>query len=512
LTISPAYQQESIPAAPKPAGYANREFWLVICFLTFLYVLGIAIGNRRYVWFDELFTFNIAQAPSLQQLWYRELRFDCNPPTLYLQSRISMSIFGPTPFGLRFPSMMEFYLGSLAILLYVRRKAGIAFAAFAVLLLWAATPTLYYAVEARPYGFVLMAFACLLLSWDSAIREQPRRLALFGVAISTLALAAGHVFAVFTLFAFVLAEAMRFYRRRKPDYPLWASLFIPMLALLIYVPLMPSCGQIIFPIHATYNTIALFFEDAFGSPVISASLLAALLISQARSVGPATTTGFLKEEAALLGGLFLSPVLLNLFLMYRRGTFYNRYCLPTEVAIMVVLVILVAYRLRLNRRAAYAASIVLVLYLLKTQVWHMLRYPPPRNAAFLGAIHPDLPVVAGEGQVFIEMNRYENAGLLARLYFLKDAQASMQYSHTNFFQDFEAPDVMRKAGVPYAANVAPYATFVQQHRQFLFLGKPSEWVFLKLQASGASISYVGDYQGSMPYLDTTLYLVTMPSQ
>jgi hypothetical protein len=59
-----------------------------------------------------------------------------------------MSILGPTPFGLRFPSMVEFYAGSMVTLLYVKRKAGIAFAALAVLMLWAAGPPLYCAVEA----------------------------------------------------------------------------------------------------------------------------------------------------------------------------------------------------------------------------------------------------------------------------------------------------------------------------------------------------------------------------
>ena len=108
---------------------------------------------------------------------------------VYVLSRISMSIFGSTPFGLRFPSMLEFYFGSVAILLYVRRKAGLAFAAVAVLMLWAAAPTLYYAVEARPYALIFLSFACLLLAWDTAITPQPRRLALFGVAASTLALA-----------------------------------------------------------------------------------------------------------------------------------------------------------------------------------------------------------------------------------------------------------------------------------------------------------------------------------
>ena len=33
---------------------AQREFWLVLAALTALYIIAVAIGNRRYVWFDEL--------------------------------------------------------------------------------------------------------------------------------------------------------------------------------------------------------------------------------------------------------------------------------------------------------------------------------------------------------------------------------------------------------------------------------------------------------------------------
>ncbi len=245
-SVTPSTVETQLLASSSNRPPDKRELRLVLVALTILYIFAVAIGNRRYVWFDELFTLNIGRSPSLQQLWYR-LKFDCNPPAVYLLSRYSMAIFGPTPFGLRFPSMVEFYFGSIAILLYVRRKVGIAFAAFAVLLLWAAVPTLYYAVEARPYALIFLSFACLLLSWDTAIREQPRRLALFGVATSTLILVEAHVFAPFTLFAFVVAEFIRFLRRRKPDYPLWAALFVPMLGMLIYVPLILSCGGIVFP-------------------------------------------------------------------------------------------------------------------------------------------------------------------------------------------------------------------------------------------------------------------------
>ena len=58
----------------------------------------------------------------------------------------------------------------------------------------------------------------------------------------------------------------------------------------------------------------------------------------------------------------------------------------------------------------------------------------------------------------------------------------------NLFQDYAAPDVMKNAGFPVTANVAPYSSFVSQHRQFLLLGQPTEWVFQKLLHSGASVA------------------------
>jgi hypothetical protein len=488
----------------------KREFWLVLAALTAFYVALLAIGNRRYVWFDELFTFDFARSESLGQLWYRVQRFDCNPPTVYLLSRVSMSIFGPTPFGLRFPSMVEFYFGSVAILLYVRRKANLAFGVVAVLMVWAVAPSLYYAVEARPYALLFLAFACLLLSWDTAVKGPPRASAFFGISASTLALALAHVFAPFTLFAFVVAEVVRFRRRRIPDYPLWAALFVPMLSMLLYIPLIRSYGGIVFPALASYNTIVVFFEDTFGASIMGFVLLAALLVPL-REIPEEPLPRFSAEELALLGCMVSSPILLNLVLMHRHGMFYNRYGITSQVAILAALAIFIAYRLRLNRFAAYAAAIVLVLTILKLQVWHPLLYPDPVKTDALMSVRPNLPIVVGEGQVFMEMNQRENQSFLDRLYFLKDQQASLQYAHSNYFQDFEAPDVLQKAGFPFTANVVPYAGFVREHQQFLLLGNPRGWVFLKLRASGASISFFGDYGDAMPYMDRTLYLVRMPS-
>jgi hypothetical protein len=505
--------QQEIVIAPSSTEQrtGQKELWLVVAALTVLYLLVIAIGNRRYVWFDELLTFDIARSASLPQLWDRLVRFDCNPPATYVLSRISMAMVGPTPLGLRLPSMIEFYLGSMAVLVYVRRKAGTAFAAAAMLMVWAVGPTLYYAVEARPYALLFLSFACLLLSWDTAVKANRPLWTLAAVSLSTLGLASAHVFAPFTLFAFILAELIRFRRLRKPDYPLWAALLLPMLATLIYIPLIRLYGGVVFSFPANFNTLLLFFTDTFGPSVMAFVLLAVLLVPSHKPAQTAKAQ-FLPEETALFAWMFFVPVLLNFMLMHRHGMFYNRYCLPSQAAILVVLTIFLAHRLGFHRMAGYAAAAVLILAILKYQVWHPLRYPSPQRTGVLSSISPELPIVIGDGRAFFEMNHREAPGLLQRFYFLKDREAALHYAHTNYFQDFEAPGEMQKADFPLNANVEPYSSFVLGHHQFLLLDDPGGYVYSKLSASGASLVLLGDFSDAMPYVVEKLYAVTLPTR
>jgi hypothetical protein len=349
-----------------------------------------------------------------------------------------------------------------------------------------------------------------LLSWDVAVKANRPGWALLAVSISSLALAGSHVFAPFTLFAFILAEAVRFRRLRKPDYPLWAALLLPAMAMLLDIPLVRLYGGVIFGIHVSYNTLILFFAETFGAPIMAFVLLAIMLVPSPES--ERKHSPFLPEEAALFAWMFLTPVLLNFVLWHRHGVFYNRYGLPSQVAILTLLAVFLAYRAGMNRVAAYAACAVLILALLKNQFWHPLRFPSPQGIGVLASVDPGLPIVVGDGRSFFEMNHREPPGLMRRLYYLKDRQASLEYAQTNFFQDFEAPDDMQKAGFPLPANVASYSSFVGLHPQFLLLDGPTGWVLPKLRACGASVVFVQDYSDAMPYIGTALYSVTMPSK
>ena len=238
-------------------------------------------------------------------------------------------------------------------------------------------------------------------------------------------------------------------------------------------------------------------------------VLAALLAPQPtenREIHPA----FLPEDFVLLACLLLSPILVYLVLLYRQKAFYDRYGIASQAAMLAALAIFLAYRFRLSRVAAWAASIVLLFFLLRDQVWHVLLHPVASNAASMASVEPKLPIVVGEAMVFMEMNQHEEPSVASRLYFLKDAEASKQYTRSNFFDIFEAPDSMKAAGFPTPGSIEQYSTFVSQHRRFLLIAAPGEEVFIKLRQDGASIAYLDDYKGIKPYPVTVLYLVSMP--
>jgi hypothetical protein len=280
--------------------------------------------------------------------------------------------------------------------------------------------------------------------------------------------------------------------------------------MLIYIPLIRASEGVVFGNQPDFGTIGKFFLDTFSGPVTFFAVLAALMVPQTgknREQHPK----FLPEEFMLLTCLSLSPILVNLYMMHRQKGFFDRYCIASQVAILAALSIFLAYRFRLSRVAAWAASIVLVCFILKNQVLPALRNPVEANAAFLASVEPKLPIVIGSGMLFLEMNQHGEPAVVSRLYFLKDLEASMLYLHCNVFQTFEAPDDMKAAGFPIPGTIEQYSSFVGPHRQFLFIGSPAEWVFTKLRLDGASFAYLDDFNWAPLYRGAVVYLVTMPS-
>lgn len=530
------------------AAWRDAEFWVVLAALTVIYITALYFTGQRFVWFDELCTFDIARAPNLRVLMQWVLKYDNNPPTVYLLSRFSMWLLGPTPLGLRLPSMVEFYLASVGMLVYLRRKAGTAVGAFAVVLLWS-SGSFYYATEARVYALVFLSFSCLLLSWDSATHRRRRRLALACVALSTMVLLFSHVFASLCLLAFLVAELVRYRRRRKLDWPLYAALVLPMTLMLFYIPLIRVYhGLILWPqFHASPRMAARFYYHALDSVArgLFSVALVVMLLPRGSAIIESIRARFAREDLVLFGWMLLNPLLLNLILMTRKGDFFDRYTLASNVVLYGAIAVLFTVRLRFNRFQAYVAAALTLVLMAHMVNREWIKRPRQADPRMLTSLRPDLPIVVSNGSTWVEMNQHEPAGVVSRLYYIKDRTAAIKYDGTNYYYDFEALDDMQNAGFPFGGHVEAYSAFIAHHREFLIYADPYEWLPLKLRDDGAQfslllgfsgaradisgastqaleplsegtedvprISYPTPYIGaSSPYIAKHVYLVTMP--
>jgi hypothetical protein len=510
----------SLPVSTRPVGQKSEvrtrsessyELWTVLAALTLLYVVAVLQANRRFVWFDELFTLDLAKAKTIPLLFQLIRKFDFQPPAGYLLSRFSMDLFGQSPFGLRFPSMLEFYVGSMALFFFARRKAGIPYAAAAVLLLWSGM-IFQYATEARPYALLMMSFSTLLFCWDIATTSEKRRLALWGAALSNLVMLSAHVLAPVSLFPFLAAEVVRFSRTRKPDFALWAALLVPAVAMALYIPFLHGYGTLYFPpaYQASLGRIVFFYFDTIKlvSLALFLAVFAALIVPQTKPWSGSTCC-WRAEEVVLFGIILLNPTLLNLALMRTHGAFWARYAITTWAAIYIGVAILLGLRLNRQRYAGYAAAAVLLVFCVRTDVLLPSVTPTVKDASAIAGVRPNLPLVDAGGVTFFEMNHYEKPDFLTRLYYLKDRSAAMSYTHTNLFEDRGFGDGM-KPYFPISAGISSYADFVREHREFLVLGTygaPEEWLLHKLHDDGAQLTWLGAYP--LPYVDSNLYLVRL---
>lgn len=491
----------------------------VLLSLTALYLVMIAIDCQRFIWYDELFTFDIAKASSIHEMVRLIYRWEPNPPVCYFLSRISMSVFGQNALGLRLPSMVEFYLASLMLYSYVRRKAGRANGTVTVLIVWL-SDVFWYACEGRPYALIVMLFATLLLCWDDAIRNRNRLRAIAAIGASGFGLVLSHVFAPLVLLPFIIAESARSYRRRAIDPGIATALLLPLIATVSYIPLVGRYKDLLLApsVQASWHMILLFFVDTLKPITIQLLLaglvgLATLAIASPAKLHAAKDERILPEEIVLFGGLFINPVLLNLVLMYGHRAFRDRYSITTEITIYITCGIVMGRTFRRDRRAACAAAMILVFSIVLFKVVPGFRARAPKNTADLSTLRPDLPLVDDSSVTFLEMNQYENPQVLSRLYFLKDRDAAVRFVQSTEAEDYTPPDQLGKT-FSISANVVPYETFVESHNEFLVFSthQNSEgWLVPKLQADHASIRSVGEFAAPVSFRGSTLYLVTMPN-
>ena len=196
-------------------------------------------SSRKPFWFDELFTVYLCRLPSMKSTWIAVRHgADFNPPLFYVFTRISEKIFGEGLIATRLPEMLGVWLFCFCLFVFVGRRLGrlpgLIAAAFPLL-----TLALHYAYEARPHGITLGWCGLALICWQRIVEENNRPWWNAAFLLVMLGSMLTHVYAVYLIVPFGLAEVYGFLARRKIHWGIVAGLVVPLAIVVpIFLPMM----------------------------------------------------------------------------------------------------------------------------------------------------------------------------------------------------------------------------------------------------------------------------------
>lgn len=498
----------------------------------------------RHLDHDELFTCYIAHSSSVGQLLALTRTIDLHPPLSYLLVRLSFAMFGVSSWSCRLPFVLAFLATGGLLYFLVCRIVSPIYGLIVLLMLWSSSYA-RLAIEARPYALVLCFTSLLLVNWYHIVTVEDRPVSRWRYAafiLGGLALLLSHVLGALAYAAFLAAELIRFLIRRKPAWRLWGALTVPLIATLSYLPLIRIQSGLLFSEYsqASPRRLAICYWEHLRysiTPLVLVLLLgfAWRVLSKHQKppvsiLSRATAASFV----CLLFFLFLVPLEVDLIFSHTHSPFYERYGVVALIPCALLPALFLARRTGRNRWAgasvAFLLGTLLVLntsgkaWLLETlsniaqpQIATKLLYlvalpplappalkPPPAPLYLAGALNrspdislldpvdPELPLVAGSGPTFLELDRYQDAAFIRRLYLLTNPVASVTIVHNTVFDHYE----LVKAVFPIRGQVESYCAFVLRYPQFIVLGGynyPDTWLLKKLEMDGAKLSVIGRY-------------------
>lgn len=193
-------------------------------------------SDSKPLWFDELFTYYMAQLPIAEQLAALRSGIETNPPGLPWLVRMSHALWGISELSTRLASMISYYVFCILVFAFVRRWLTLPLACVALVLpLGLGAYTISY--EARAYALMLAAAMVTFIGWQNRLLISLRGSDSCWLASETVGVL-GHYFAVFMIVMPVaIAECVRGRQRRRIDWPFWITLCGAMGPLLYLAPL-----------------------------------------------------------------------------------------------------------------------------------------------------------------------------------------------------------------------------------------------------------------------------------
>jgi Dolichyl-phosphate-mannose-protein mannosyltransferase len=495
-----------------------------IAVLVLAYVpLALLMAHAQRLTADEIYTYRIAQQPSIGSMIALSRKIDLHPPLHYLMQRAAIALPLPRWLGSRLPSLIAGQIGLLAVFLFLARRAGNLMGLLAASIYWL-TPATDFSWSNRPYALWLCLLALTALFWDRTGEWDRPWWTPVALAGTGLAMVLDYMFGLPCLLPFIAAEAIRCYRRRRLDWPVLLALLLPSLAGLFYLKQVRDfAGNTFSPLYLpsfamgldVYSGQIVIPLAALGSCIAVAKALRAQDCRSEDNPRLVRDLSLRPEEWLMTGVLTGLPILLLAAAAIHRTQFFTRYGACAAVGFALLAACLVAK----YTRASQAISVLMTCAILIASIVRAstdpldlmsLRDSQAKGvpSARLEALDLSLPIVVAAATEFTELNDREPPPVARRLYYLTDRDAAQRYSGQTLFEGEE--QTAKWLGLP--GNALPLHDFLAAHTRFYLIGDyvtVEEWVMRYLMANGARLEYRGKYVSTTGSDD--LYLVTVPN-
>ena len=533
------------------AHFADTHGWLFFAAISLACGWGLlqAMVTRRLD-HDEIFTFYIAQAPSLHRLLQVSHAVDFQPPLSYLLVRASFAMFGTSAWSCRLPFPARLFVHRRAHVLFCGAPFFSALRSNFCLIAMGKSLLFLSAYEARPYALLLCFTTLMLVKLVSGSgRTGPDRTRLgardgHGDRIRTIALA-----------RFRRANLCCVFRRGTSPF-----LDSPKtrLALMVSAPgpdylhphLLAHASQsfhhaVCQEYRVTPLVLLSFYWESIRFVITPLAVIAAFALLWPIFHRPIvhikpTETAAANSHAMrvpfgfLLVSFSFIPLAIGTLLARTGTAFFSRYGVVWLVPFAMVPALVLGYRTQHDRLVGTGAALLLavlfffnttgkswlldqvsnlvsprvaarLLYVLSLPPINTVHYPPippylqagiaaaPR-VSHLDSVAPGLPLVANTGLTFVEADHEESAQVAQRLYLLTDDEAASTIAHDTVVAHSEG---LKEAFPLIRGKVEPYCAFISSHPRFVVIGAynhPQGWLLRKLDRDGAQLRVIGTWQ------------------
>ena len=396
------------PATPEPG--ATRWSPLELLGPLVVLVLGVLLLRPGHaLWFDELFTAEVARLPLGEILGAivhgtgTTSYLDGVPPSYnapyYLLAHLWTSLPGlGSDTSLRVLSLLATAGGLALVTRAVTRLSGRAVGVLAGTVLACSPLVLEQAVEARSYGLAVLATGGAALGLVRWLQQPPRGLVLFGLAGAGMGLA--HWYAVTVLAAFVVAALVLRGRRAIPLALLASLATLPTFGFVALAVLNGTGARNAEHLHDTGGLLAGLAVDAWSarSTVLLAVVVALVLVGAVRATRDLRVVGV---------AWLLVPLVLLTVAELVRPVYLPRYLLAGLLA-LAVLAAAGAFALPRPARVPVAALLVGLSVLAASPLFD--RVPRERGDEVVAWLvemqEPGEPVVAADQRSAMALDHY----------------------------------------------------------------------------------------------------------